>query len=44
MHTRHPLVTFVGINSSLILVITITPDFLGITYKDWPMNYQKKGK
>ena len=33
MHTHHPLVTLVGINSLLTLVTTVTPDVLGITYK-----------
>ena len=32
MHTRHPIVTLVGINSLSALVTTVTPDFLGTTY------------
>ena len=32
MQTRQPVVTRVGINSLLALVITVTPNFLGTTY------------
>ena len=32
MHTRHPVVTLVGINSLSAFVTIVTPDFLGATY------------
>ena len=31
MHTRHPVVTLVGINSLSAFVTTVTPDFWGTT-------------